>query len=88
MFRGHLFQKRVGMILINNVDAVTDAFGLSLLDGQTNMATQTFVRNQTRCKLARVQAHVDFCVPLVKEADDAHVQSVVGHGCVAVFGHD
>ncbi len=88
VIRGHLFQKGVGTILVNDVDTVTDALRLRLLDGQANVATEALVRNQARRKLARMQAHVDLRVQRVKEADHAHVQRVVGHRRVTVLGHD
>src|ERR1700676_4725053 len=60
MIRGHLFQKRVRTILVNDVDTVTDAFRLRLLDGQANVETETLVRNQSRRNPARMTPHVDF----------------------------
>ena len=76
------------MILVNDVDAVTDALRLGLLDGEANVTTETLIRNKARRKLARMQAQVNLRIKRVKETDDAHVQGVVGHGRVTVLGHD
>jgi len=58
---------------------------LRLLDGESNVATETLVGNKP-AQFPRMQAQVNLRIKRVKKTDDAHVQRVVGHGRVAVLG--
>ncbi len=66
---------------------MADPLGVRLLHRQANVAAKTLVRDQARRKLARVQTDVHLRIPFVKETHEAHLQSVVRHGRVAVFRH-
>ena len=88
MFCSHLLQESVRLILVHDVDAVADAFGVSDFHGQADVAAEAFVGNEPRRKLPGVQTDVDLGIDRVKKADDVHVQGVIGHGGVAVLWHD
>ena len=87
VLRGHFLQQIVGAIFVHDVDAVADALGVGLFDGEANVAAEALGRNQAGGELAGVQADVDLGIKAMQEADHAHVQGVVVHGSVAVFGH-
>ena len=52
------------------------------------MIAKAFVRNQAWHDFSSVQRDVNLRIFFVQEPDKFHLQGVVGHRCVAVFGHD
>src|SRR6266851_3901814 len=58
VIRGHLLQERVRFILVHDVDTVTNAFRLRLLDSQANVAAQALVGNKARREFASMQGHM------------------------------
>src|SRR5579872_1237011 len=73
------------MVLIHYVHAVTDALRVRLFYSETDVAAKTVGRDQTRRKLARMQANVDFGIKIVQESHHAHLERIVRHGGVAVL---
>jgi len=84
----HLFQERLGIVFKHDVDAVTNALGVTELDGLANVEAETFRRYEAEGQFTRVQRDVDLGVDRVQILDHLHVQGVIAHGDKAVFGLD
>ncbi len=87
VFCSHFLQQIVGPFLVHDVHTVADAFGVRDFDSLANVKGKPFVGDEAGSEFTGVQSDVNFGVHTVQEADHAHLQSVVGHGDVAIFGH-
>ncbi len=88
VLRGHFPEEFVGAFFVHDVNTVADALGMGLFNGQTNVAAQAFVGHEAGSEFSGVQADMHLGIKIVEKFDHAHVQGVIGHGSVAVFGHD
>ena len=85
---GHLLHELPGVVLEHDVDAMTDAIGVALLDGGANVEGEAFGWDQAFGELAGMQGDMHPRVETVQEAEHAHLPAIVSHGDVAVFGLD
>jgi len=88
VFCGHVFEKRVRFVFVQDVHAVADALGMAEFDGLADVATETFIGDKTRSEFASMKTDVNFWIEAMEEIEHAHVEGIIGHGDVAVFRHD
>ena len=95
---GHLLQELEWATFVHHVNAMSDAFGMTLLYRIAHMKLQvlgrdkalvTAVPNPERAldEFARVQRDVHMRITLVKVIEHAHVQRKISHGDIPVFRH-
>ena len=77
-----------GILLMHDVDAVTDALGLAKFDGPVNVAAEAFVGDEAGSEFAGVHGDVHFGIERVEIVEHGHLLFEIGHGFAAVFGHD
>src|SRR5712691_10131935 len=70
----HLAEQAESIAFIHDTRAVSDTFGVSLLDGLAYVEGQSFGRNQAHGQLAGVQADVDFGIDAMQGVEHLHVQ--------------
>ncbi len=81
----HFRQQAGGVLLIHDIHAMADSFGVPQFDGLADMKAQPIGRHEPRRKFARMQRDVHAGVDALRVVDHRHVQMVIGHRGVAVF---
>jgi hypothetical protein len=67
---------------------VADALGVAEVDGFADVEAEAFGRDHAGSELAGVERDADVGVDAVEVVEHLHLEVVVAHGDVAVFGHD
>jgi hypothetical protein len=68
------------LVLIHDVDAVTDAFGVAEVNGFSDVEPKTIGRDEAWGYLASVKRDVNLRVDAVKVVEHKHLAVVLGHG--------
>src|SRR5664279_2831740 len=84
---GHLLQKLGWATFVHHVNAMSDAFGMTLLYRITHMKLQVLGWDKTLDEFARMQRDVHMRIAFVKVIEHAHVQRKISNGDIPVFRH-
>ena len=85
---GQLFEQGLGLIFVERVDAVADAFGVAEIDGLADVEAEAGGRDQTRGEFAGVERDVDLGVYGVEVVEHEHLAVILAHGRVSIFWLD
>ncbi len=77
---GELFQQRLRLVLIHDVDSMADAFGVSEIDCLPDVEAKAIGRDEAKGELASVERYVDVWINAVKIVEHQHLAMVFGHG--------
>src|SRR5690242_7152138 len=83
----HLSKQSEWAILLHDVDSVPNTLRVANLNCLAYMRTQSTRRNLYWSKLSSMLGEMDVRIELVEVIEDLHVERVVIHRRVAVFGH-
>src|ERR1017187_7882301 len=84
---GHLLQELEWATFVHHVNAMSDAFGMTLLYRIAHMKLQVLGRDKALDQFARVQRNVHMRITFVKVIEHAHVQRKISHRYIPVFRH-
>jgi len=82
----HLFQERGRVRLIHDVDAVADSFRVAQVERFPDVEAQAVRGHHSGSQLARVQSDVDLRVDGFRVGDHFHIEIVIVHRVVPIFG--
>ncbi len=85
---GHLLHELPGAVFKHDVDAVADALGVALFDGGADVEGEALGRDHAFGELTGVEGDVHLRIEAVQVVEHVHLQAVVAHGEIAVFGLD